>query len=167
LGLVLDGVHPVIRKLIKVGAWGTAIVVAVFLVFLVVLFVDWGKSSARRDQDYIIQKKASPDGKLVAEIRRVTTGMWEGPDTVYVAIRTATSAWGDRVYSKTYECEDFSGFGLEWDGPNQLTVTYGACHESKFNSPTEFPQENKVSKGDSAWDDVSIHYVDSHHVATR
>jgi len=156
-----------IRKLIKIGAWGAAIVVAAFVLLLGALLVDWGRSSARRDQDYVVQTKASPDGKLVAEIHRATTGMWQGPDTVYVAIRTATNAWGDHIYSKTYECDDFSGFGLEWNNLNQLTVTYGECHESKFNSPTEFAQENKVTKSDGAWNDVTIHYVDSHHIATR
>jgi hypothetical protein len=93
--------------------------------------------------------------------------MWAGPDTVYVAMRTATRVGSDRIYSKTYECDDFSGFGLEWNSPNQLTVTYGECHESKFNGPTEFAQENKVSKSDSAWNDIAIRYVDSHHVASR
>lgn len=156
-----------IRKLVKVGAWGAAIVVAVLVVLLVALFVDWGRSSAHRDQDYIVQQKASPDGKLVAEIHRATTGMWQGPDTVYVAIRSTKNAVGDHVYSKTYECDDFSGFGLEWNNLNQLTVTYAECHESKFNSPTEFAQENKVSKSDSAWNDVTIRYVDSHHIATH
>jgi len=156
-----------IHKLIKVGAWGIAIVVAALILLLVALFVDWGRSSARQDQDYVVQKKASPDGKLIAEIRRATTGRWEGPDTLYVAIRSATDTWGDRVYSKTYECDDFSGFDLEWNGPNQLTVRYGECHESKFNSPSEFAQENKVSKNDGTWHNVTIRYVDSHHVATR
>jgi len=156
-----------IPKVIKFAVWGVAIVVAAFLILLIALFVDWGRSSAHRDQDYIVQQKTSPDGKFIAEIRRATTGMWAGPDTVYVAMRTATRAEGDRVYSKTYECDDFSGFGLEWNSPNQLTVTYGECHESKFDGSTEFAQENKVSKSDSAWNDITIRYVDSHHVAIR
>jgi len=156
-----------IGKFIKVGVWGAVIVVAAFILLLVALFVDWGRSSARRDQDSVVQKKASPDGKLIAEVRRATTGRWEGPDTLYVAMRSASDTGGYRVYAKTYECDDFSGFGLEWNGPSQLTVTYGECHESKFNSPTEFAQENKVSKSDSTWHNVTIRYVDSHHVATR
>jgi hypothetical protein len=153
--------------LVKVGARGTAIVVVALLLLLVALFVDWGRSSASGDQDYVVQKKASPDGKLIAELRRATTGRWEGPDTLYVEVHSATETSGDRVYSKTYECDDFSGFDLEWNDPSQLTVTYGECHESKFNSPTEFAQENKVSKRDSTWHNVTIRYVDSHHVATR
>jgi hypothetical protein len=156
-----------IRRLVRIALWSIGTVIAVALILFTLLIVDWSRSSKRTEQDRIIQQRPSPDGKLIAEIHTFTTAMWGGPDTLYLSIRPAQSASGSTVYSRTYECADYSAFGLEWNTLKDLTLKYGECHSSKFDSPTEFAQENKISKSDSAWNDVMIHYVDSRHVASR
>ena len=153
-----------IRKVVKIVVWTSGITVMVVFLLFVALVVDRGKSSARTEQDHIIQRRPSPDGKLVAEIHTFTTAMWGGPDTLYVSIGEVEHAHGDKVYSRTYECDDFSGFKLEWNTPKDLTVTYGECNPpSGDQSPAEHARENKIWQSNIAWRDVMIHYIDSHH----
>jgi hypothetical protein len=122
---------------------------------------DWSKSGARTAKDDVIREKTSPDGKLVAEMHELTTAMHGGPDTVSVTIRqTGYPYENETIYSRVYECDDFSGFDLQWKRSNELTISYGNC-----NGRWQTPDENRVLETKSTWRDVKIEYRDSGHVA--
>jgi hypothetical protein len=76
----------------------------------VALVVD---SRGRPWQGKLIQQRPSPDGKFVAEIRTFTTTMGGGPDSLYVSLRNPADRIGDKAFSRTYECDDFSAFNLQ------------------------------------------------------
>ena len=119
-------------------------------------------------KDSLILQKPSPDGKLVAEIHTFTTAMWGGPDTLYVAIRQSDRSEPEKVYSRTYECGDFSAFGLEWETPEELTIKYGECNPSPFaHTPAENAKENKIWQQETSWNGVTIRYDDARREATR
>jgi hypothetical protein len=118
-------------------------------------------------QDKLIQQKPSPDGKSVAEIHTFTTLMWGGPDTLYVSLRNSADPFGDKVYSRTYECDDFSAFNLQWQTPTQLTIRYGECNTSYVDDDQSNAQENKVFQKEANWGTVAIQYVDAKYKARR
>jgi hypothetical protein len=119
-----------------------------------------------RDKDHLIMQSASPDGKLIVELHQVITPMHGGPDTLYVAIRTQES-YGEKIYSRTYECYDFSAFRFEWNSLHDLTIYYGECSASPYDNPQENASENKIWQSDAEWHGITIHYSDTHHKATR
>jgi hypothetical protein len=157
-----------IGKLVKFTLWGACAVAAVFLILVAALLWDWDRSSTRKEKDSLILQKPSPDGKLVAEIHTFTTAMWGGPDTLYVAIRQSDRSEPEKVYSRTYECGDFSAFGLEWETPEELTIKYGECNPSPFaHTPAENAKENKIWQQETSWNGVTIRYDDARREATR
>ena len=169
--MVFDGVVAMIRAFAKIAVWligGACALAAVLFVAFALILWDWGRSSSpRKERDQIVQQRASPDGTQIAEIHQITTGMWEGPDTLYVTIKTAKNPVGYKVYSRTYECGDYSAFKLEWTSPMELRVKYGECHVSPFNSLTELGHENKIWQSSATCGAVKIHYEDTHYIATR
>ena len=144
-------------KLITPAMWtlGGALILLAFIA----LMIDWSRSGAAKDD--VIREKTSPDGKLVAEMHELTTPMHGGPDTVSVTIRqTGYPYENEIIYSRIYECDDFSGFDLQWKRSSEVTISYGNC-----NGRWHTPDENKVLETKSAWRDVKIEYRDSGHVA--
>ncbi len=88
--------------------------------------------------------------------------MWGGPDTLYVSLRNPADRFGGaKVYSRTYECGDFSAFTLQWQTPTQLTVNYGECNASYVDDDQTNAQENKVWQKEANWGGVAIQYVDT------
>ena len=130
---------------------------ALILLVLIALMIDWSKSA----KDDVIREKTSPDGNLVAEMHELTTPMHGGPDTVSVTIRQTEYPYENEIiYSRIYECDDFSGFDLQWKRSNELTISYGNC-----NGRWHTPDENRVLETKSTWRDVKIEYRESGHVA--
>jgi hypothetical protein len=144
--------------------WVSGILTALFAVGFVALLAD---SRERPWQDKLIQQRPSPDGKFVAEIHTFTTTMWGGPDTLYVSLRNPADRIGDKVYSRTYECGDFSAFNLQWQTPTQLTIKYGECNASYVDDDQTNAQENKVFQEEANWGEVAIQYVDAKYKARR
>lgn len=93
--------------------------------------------------------------------------MWGGPDTLYVSLRNPADRIGDKVYSRTYECGDFSAFNLQWQTPTQLTIKYGECNASYVDDDQTNAQENKVFQEEANWGEVAIQYVDAKYKARR
>jgi hypothetical protein len=142
----------------------SAILVVGLLLFAVVGFSVFVIFDAGGDKnDKLLQKAISPDGRLVAELRENITGQWGGPDTMYVAIRRAKDAFGEKVYSKTYECMDHSPFTLEWNGPAALTIGYGDCDTGHPRTTAD----DRIWTQLTEWQDVKILYRDTKRTATR
>ena len=145
------------HKVIAPVTWTLGGAFALILLVLIALMIDWSKSA----KDDVIREKTSPDGKLVAEMHELTTAMHGGPDTVSVTIRqTGYPYENETIYSRVYECDDFSGFDLQWKRSNELTISYGNC-----NGRWQTPDENRVLETKSTWRDVKIEYRESGHVA--
>ena len=145
------------HKVIAPVTWTLGGAFALILLVLIALMIDWSKSA----KDDVIREKTSPDGKLVAEMHELTTAMHGGPDTVSVTIRqTGYPYENETIYSRVYECDDFSGFDLQWKRSNELTISYGNC-----NGRWHTPDENRVLETKSTWRDVKIEYRESGHVA--
>jgi hypothetical protein len=169
LCLIFNGVFAMIRKVIKIALWGTGVVFVLVVALFVALLVGWDDgSSARINSDRLIEQSTSPDGRVVAELHKHTSAMWGGPDTLYIAIGQSDRTERNKVYSRTYECADYSAFGLEWETPRQLTIRYGECNPSQFaHTPAENAKENKVWQQDTSWNGTTIRYDDAHQEATR
>jgi len=145
------------HKVIAPVTWTLGGAFALILLVLIALMIDWSKSA----KDDVIREKTSPDGKLVAEMHELTTPMHGGPDTVSVTIRQTEYPYENEIiYSRIYECDDFSGFDLQWKRSNKLTISYGNC-----NGRWHTPDENRVLETKSTWRDVKIEYRESGHVA--
>ena len=145
------------HKVIAPVTWTLGGAFALILLVLIALMIDWSKSA----KDDVIREKTSPDGKLVAEMHELTTPMHGGPDTVSVTIRQTEYTYENEIiYSRIYECDDFSGFDLQWKRSNELTISYGNC-----NGRWHTPDENRVLETKSTWRDVKIEYRESGHVA--
>jgi hypothetical protein len=155
------GVPPVIGKIFK----RIGVILGVLLVCALVVFGLLVLNSAD-DKDETIKREMSPDGKLEAEIHQITTPMHGGPDTLRVTI-ASSGGTGDVVYSRTYECSDYSAFRLEWKSSNELTILYSECNASKVNTIEENIRENKVWQSDTSWRDVKINYKDTQYLATE
>jgi hypothetical protein len=93
--------------------------------------------------------------------------MWGGPDTLYVSLRNLADSFGDKVYSRTYECDDFSAFNLQWQSPTQLAIRYGECNASNSDDDQTNAQQNKVLQKEANWGAVAIQYVDARYKARR
>jgi hypothetical protein len=145
------------HKVIAPVTWTLGGAFALILLVLIALMIDWSKSA----KDDVIREKTSPDGNLVAEMHELTTPMHGGPDTVSVTIRQTEYPYENEIiYSRIYECDDFSGFDLQWKRSNELTISYGNC-----NGRWHTPDENRVLETKSTWRDVKIEYRESGHVA--
>jgi len=145
------------HKVIAPVTWTLGGAFALILLVLIALMIDWSKSA----KDDVIREKTSPDGNLVAEMHELTTPMHGGPDTVSVTIRQTEYTYENEIiYSRIYECDDFSGFDLQWKRSNELTISYGNC-----NGRWHTPDENRVLETKSTWRDVKIEYRESGHVA--
>jgi hypothetical protein len=120
------------RRIFKLLGVILGVVLVAVLVLVGFLVLDSGGS-----KDQTIKQAASPNGKLVAEIHQITTPMHGGPDTLTVTIRQAQDPIGQKVYSRTYECDDFSAFRIQWMAPSELTIMYGACNTSGINTIEE------------------------------
>jgi hypothetical protein len=150
------------HKVIAPVIWTLGGASALILLALIALMIDWSKSGARTAKDDVIREKTSPDGKLVAEMHELTTAMHGGPDSVSVTIRqTGYPYENETIYSRVYECDDFSGFDLQWKQSNELTISYGNCNSGRWHTS----DENRVLQTKSAWHDVKIDYRDSGHLA--
>jgi hypothetical protein len=147
-----------ISKVVKVSALIVGITLLGVLALLAFLVFNSGGP-----KDHLLQQKASPDGRMIAELHANITPMHGGPDTLYVTIRRTGQPFGSEVYSRTYECSDVGAYRLEWEGPNELTIAYGACDSGRWHTK----DENKVWKSDVTWEGVRIIYEDTKHVATR
>jgi len=155
-------VQAMTHKVIAPVTWTLGGASALILLALIALMIDWSKSGARTAKDDVIREKTSPDGKLVAEIRELTTAMHGGPDTVSVMItQTGYPYENETIYSRVYECDDFNGFDLQWKQSNELTISYGNCNSGRWHTS----DENRVLQTKSAWRDVKIDYRDSGHLA--
>jgi hypothetical protein len=144
------------RKIMKVAGWlfGAAVVAAIAL--FAFLMLDSGAS-----KDHLLQKKASADGKRIAELYRRVTPQHGGPDRLYLTLRRSDDPLGEEVYSQAYECSDFSAFRLQWETPHQLKVAYGECDSGQWHTEGE----SAVQWSLPAWRDVSIEYEDTKYVA--
>ena len=150
------------HKVIAPVTWTLGGACALILLALIALMINWSKSGAQTAKDDVIREKTSPDGKLVAEMHELTTPMHGGPDTVSVTIRqTGYPYENETIYSRVYECDDFSGFDLQWKQSNELTISYGNCNSGRWHTP----DENRVLETKSTWRDVKIEYRDSGHLA--
>ena len=150
------------HKVIAPVTWTLGGAFALILLALIALMINWSKSGAQTAKDDVIREKTSPDGKLVAEMHELTTAMHGGPDTVSVTIRqTGYPYENETIYSRVYECDDFSGFDLQWKQSNELTISYGNCNSGRWHTP----DENRVLETKSTWRDVKIEYRDSGHLA--
>jgi hypothetical protein len=159
-------------RVIKALAITVGVGVAVILLLFGFLMIDWGRSASRAERDDLVAQARSPDGHFVAEIRRLTTAMHGGPDKLYVILDENDVASGHKIYERTYECDDFSGFRLQWRSTNDLTITYGDCDAERERSKGNYrdfyyKEQNKVWQHDTAWQNVKITYEDSGHVAIR
>jgi hypothetical protein len=155
---------------------GLIIIVGIVLSGILVLFgalvIDWGRSSARAEKDVVITQARSPDNQFVAEIHLLTTAMHGGPDKVYVTITETGTPVSDRVYERTYECDDVSAFRLWWDTPHNLAVTYGSCNAEVEQGNAQIrdfnhQQQNRVWRSETTWGPVKISYKESDHIATH
>jgi hypothetical protein len=135
-----------------VGAVGLACVALVTLVM-----VTWGGP-----KDRLVAQSLSPDKRTIAEIHEEITGMWGGPDTIYVSLM------GQKVYVRVYGCDDSSGYTLHWESPHKLTVTYSACRPYP-SRPGDYSvaESDPVQQMLRSWNDIEIGYKDSGHVATQ
>ena len=148
------------------------VAVAAVLLLLGVLMFDWTRSSAKVENDVLIGKDLAPDKQSVAEIHLATTAMHGGPDKIYVTIRKAGSSDAQRIYERTYECDDLSAFRLQWDSPHDLRITYGKCEAGREQAKGGLKafndrQQNQVWRSDTAWQDVKISYEDTRYIATH
>jgi hypothetical protein len=152
-------------------ALGIAVGIAVALVLLLfmVLKSDWGGPS-----DALLAEARSPDKRFVAEIHRLATPMHGGPDRLYVSLGEVGTRAGfsDKIYERTYECDDLSAFRLRWATAHELTITYGDCDADSERSKGKYrdfyyQQQNRVWRSDTAWQGVQITYEDSKYVAKR
>ena len=142
----------------KILIWLTILASSIFLAALIFVVNDFGGHSTNQS----IRQSVSPDGRLVAEMRQVTTPMNGGPDTLEVTIKEVNSQSGDLIYSQVYGCSlDYSGYTLTCKTPAELVVTYGACDGGRWRSRGE----NKVLVRQSLWKDVKIDYHDSGYMA--
>jgi hypothetical protein len=142
-------------KWMVISSAGAVLLLLVGFVILVVGFRGQNKS-------HVIRQSTSPDGNVIAEVRELITPMHGGPDLVQVVLRPTTDAVGDVVYSRVFECgPDYSAFQVEWQSSKSLTVSYGTCDAGRYHSATD----NDVFQKNATWQDVSISYRDSGHVA--
>ena len=159
-------------RLSKTLAVTSGIVVASVLVLLGALMIDWGRSAAKVEKDLLIAQAISPDQRCVAEIHSLTTAMHGGPDKVYVTLGRTDFPPGDRIYERTYECDDMSAFHLRWQSAHDLAITYGACNPARKalegrDQDSYYREQNRVWRSDTAWDDVRVKYEDSGQVAVH
>jgi hypothetical protein len=148
------------------------IAAAAFLLLFGALMIDWDRSSAKVEEDVLIARDLSPDKQSVAEIHLLRTAMHSGPDKIYATISKTGSPASDRIYERTYECDDLSAFRLQWDSRRDLRITYGKCDAGVAQGKGLYKdfnekQQNKVWRSDIAWQDVRISYEDTKYVATH
>jgi hypothetical protein len=153
------GVPPMSHRILK----GIGLIFGAVLLAALVLSAFLLHQVGRDERDDLIQNAVSPDGKLVAELRENIKGPWGGSDTLYVTIRAATHPFGDKVYSRTYECMDHGAFHVQWEGSSELIIAYGSCDTGRWHTEAE----DKVWNKDVSWHDVKITYEDTKYVATR
>jgi len=154
------------RLFLKVAGWVCGLALLAVFGSLAVLMIDWGKSTAKTEKDTLIRDKTSPNGKFVAEIHTFITAMHGGPDRLYVIIKPAQGdhpTWEERLYTRTYECNDTSAFELDWPNSTELIITYGECQAS----PGHDQDENRVWEQMSVSHGITITYRRSDYVATR
>lgn len=154
---VVDG-GIALRRAVKVSLWLFDSVLVAALGFIVFLLLSWGG-----DKDQTRKSVPSPDGRFVAELHTVVTPMHGGPDTLYVAIRGKSDAFGETVFSRVYECDDTSGFDVRWSGAETLDVSYGACDTGQWHTPAE----DRITIKQAVWRGIVINYFDTHHTAVR
>ena len=157
-------------------AWTFGITLLVVLIVFGALMIDWIRSAARTERDVLIEKKVSSDGKIISEVHKFTSAMHGGPDLLYVIIKLAPQQVNDhtlseglpsqdeqKIYSRTYECSDYSAFHIEWTGSEKLTVYYGECNTGSNYSK----EEDTVWEKRHEWHDVKIEFQDTKYVATH
>lgn len=136
---------PVITCLLVVVAW-------LFALALVIFF------PAPVERDRLVLSEHSPDGERIAEIHTVVTGMWMGPDYLYVAID------GYRIYSRVYECEDTTGYRLEWWDSTHLRIYYSQCDVGPRTYEV-WRSNNRVREQLDRFYDVKVRYIYAGYVA--
>jgi hypothetical protein len=160
------------RRIFKALGVMVGIAVAAILLLLGALMIDWARPASRVEEDHLVAQARSPDQKFVAEIRRYTAAMHGGPDKLYVALGEVGLSPGDKVYERTYECDDLSAFRLQWATTHELVFTYSDCNaepersKGKY-SDFDYKQQNRVWQSYGTWRDVKITYEDSKCVAKR
>jgi hypothetical protein len=152
-------------KIFKALGLTVGIAAGVVLLLLGILMSDWGGSS-----DSAIAQAGSPDNQFVAEIHVLTTGMHGGPDKLYVTLRRNGLPVGEKIYERTYECDDFRAFHLRWNSAHELTITYGDCNAERERAKGIYREfnyrlQNTIWQSDSTWEDVKINYQDSKIIA--
>jgi hypothetical protein len=151
------------------GLTGGIAATAILLLFGV-LMIDWARSTSSVERDDLVAQARSPDERFVAEIHLFTTAMHGGPDKLYVTLGRAGLSSSDKIYERTYECDDRSAFRLQWASTHELIITYGECdaeHERSKGPYSDFyyKEQNRVWQCDSTWQDVKINYQDSRYIA--
>lgn len=155
------------RTFLKAAGWISATVFVIVLGLIVVLIVNWGMSQSKAEKDIEVLRKPSPDGRFIAEIHTFRTGMWGGPDTLYVSLRESSAPLGTKVYSQSYECDDVSAYDLLWQTPAQLQVKVGHCDSNPSLDASSVLRQNTVRQRESRFGSVAIEYVDAKQVAIR
>jgi hypothetical protein len=156
--LVCNRVSLMTKSWLKWSLISCGIIFLCFLAGLMLLVADFGGHTKTR----LIRESASPNGQVIASAYEVITPMHGGPDSVQVTLRPSTFALGDIIYSEAFECgPDYSAFQFEWQSPSRLTVSYGICDAGRYRSATD----NKILRKIGRWQEVSIVYRESGHVA--
>jgi hypothetical protein len=158
------------RRVLNIFGVAVAIVLSSVLILFGAIMIDWSRSSARAEKDVVITQARSPDNQFVAEIHLLATAMHGGPDRVYVIIKGIGTPLSEKIYERTYECDDVSAYRLTWDGPRNLTMNYGNCDAGAGNAKSsdfDHQQQNKVWRSETTWGPVKVSYKDTNQVATH
>lgn len=159
-------------RIFKALGLTAGITLGVTLLFFGVLMIDWARSASRVERDDLVAQARSPDKHFVAELHLFTTAMHGGPDKLYVTLGEVGSPRGDKIYERTFECDDLSAFPLRWATPHELIFTHGECDpeperaKGKYRD-FDYKQQNRIWRSERIWRDVKITYDDSKYVARR
>lgn len=143
------------KSIVRIAFWTVGGSVLVALTMIILVAVTWGGN-----QDSTRLRRTSPDGSLVAEIHTVMTPMHGGPDTLYVTIIGKNQAFGEKVFSRVYECEDPRGFDLVWTTSKALRVSYPQCDTGRA-------EDNLVTTKQVIWRGIAIDYLENQRTAAR
>jgi hypothetical protein len=155
------GVPTVVGPKYKTILWVSGIAlfpVAVAIFFIVVIFF------RPIETDTIVEQKASPNGKFIAKIHKHFPGGDRLPTLDVFIESTMPSMYVlGKVYSRNYDCNDYTGFHVEWTGTNELTIYYGECDVGAFRSK----EDDTIWEMDDKWGGVGIRYRDTKYLATH
>jgi len=143
-----------VRKIFKWFAITSAVVSSMVVVLLIALILCWPSGNS----DRLVTSERSPDGHVTAEMHAVITPMWGGADRLEIRLRKFNQPTGEVVYSRMFECGDFSAFNTHWLSPKNLDITLGHC-DSGIHDGVQ--SDMIVWTKLPAWNGIDITYTDA------